>query len=256
MWSTHLLHLQARLPAARFTPSAALLAPLRRVKDAAEIAALKRAAAAADAAMADILARPLAGKTEREVGRMIADLLIAHGHSSADFAIVASGGNSGSPHHATGDRVLHEGDALTLDFGGVFDRYFSDITRSVFLGKAPEEYRRIYDVVRQAQQKAFEAVRPGIACQDVDRAARRVISEAGYGEYFIHRTGHGLGLDVHEEPYMVEGNTSPVEPGMVFSDEPGIYIPGRFGVRIEDILVVTAQGAERLNHAPRDLMET
>ena len=255
MWSVHLLRMQDGLRSASFAPSAPILAPLRRVKDAAEIATLKQAAAAADVTMAGILAQPLAGRSEREVGRAIAELLIEHGHASADFAIVAGGPNSGSPHHATGDRVLRDGDALTLDFGGVFNRYFSDITRSVFIGKAPDEYRRIYEVVRQANQAVFEAVRPGVACQDVDRAARRVINDAGYGEYFIHRTGHGLGLDVHEEPYMVEGNTTVLEPGMVFSDEPGIYIPGRYGVRTEDILVVTERGGERLNNAPRELRE-
>jgi D-alanyl-D-alanine dipeptidase len=255
MWSAHLLRLQEALPGVAFSAASRLLAPMRRVKDAAEIASLKRAAAAADAVMAEILATPLLGQTERAIGRMIADLLIAHGHTSADFTIVASGGNSGSPHHAAGERVLHTGDALTLDFGGVFERYYSDITRSVFAGAPPAEYRRIYETVRQAQQAAFETVRPGAACQDIDRAARRVIAAAGYGEYFIHRTGHGLGLDVHEEPYMVEGAAMPLEPGMVFSIEPGVYIPNRYGVRIEDIVVVTETGGERLNHAPRALRE-
>ncbi len=253
MWSVHLINFQAALPQATFAPASRVLAPLRRTKDAAELATLKRAAAAADAAMAEILATPLVGRSERAVGRMIADLLIKHGHRTADFTIVASGGNSGSAHHVTGERMLQKGDALTLDFGGVFDDYFSDITRSVFLGEPPAEYRRIYEVVRQAQEQAFQAVRPGVACQDVDRAARRYITAAGFGEYFIHRTGHGLGLDVHEEPYMVEGNSMPLAAGMVFSIEPGVYIPGRYGVRIEDIVLVTETGAERVNHSPRDL---
>lgn len=253
MWSMHLLNMQAELPQAAFTPASRLLAPLRRVKDAAEIAALKRAGAAADAAMAEILAMPLLGKSEHQVARLVADLLINHGHSRADFAIVASGPNSGSPHHVNSDRVLQLGDALTLDFGGVFDDYFSDITRTVFLGAPPDEFRRIYEIVGRAQQAAFAAVRPGVACQEIDRAARRVVSEAGYGQYFIHRCGHGLGLDVHEDPYMVEGNALPLQPGMVFSDEPGIYLPGRFGVRTEDAVFVTETGGERLNAAPREL---
>ena len=171
MWSVHLLNLQRSLPSSRFVAAATVMAPLRRTKDAAEIAAMRRAAAAADAAMADIVARPLAGMTERQVARQIADLLIAHGHRSAEFAIVGSGPNSGSPHHVTGDRVLQQGDALVLDFGGILDDYFSDITRSFFLGEPPAEYRRIYAVVREAQQAAFEAVRPGATCQDIDRAA-------------------------------------------------------------------------------------
>jgi Xaa-Pro aminopeptidase len=151
--------------------------------------------------------------------------------------------------------MLEEGDALVFDFGGVIDDYCSDITRSAFLGKPPAEYRRIYETVQEAQEKAFQCVRPGVPCQEADRVARAVISGAGYGDYFLHRTGHGLGLDGHEEPYMVEGNTMPMQPGMVFSIEPGIYIPGRFGVRIEDIVVVTDSGADRLNNAPRALQE-
>jgi Xaa-Pro aminopeptidase len=255
MWSVHLLNLQTILPASRFSAAVSILAPLRRIKDAAEITAMRRAAAAADAAMAEIVTMPLAGKTERQVARHIGDLLIAHGHRSVEFAIVGSGPNSGSPHHVTSDRMLQQGDGLVLDFGGILDDYFSDVTRSFFLGEPPAEYRRIYRIVREAQQAAFEAIRPGATCQHVDRAARKVITDAGYGSYFVHRLGHGLGLDVHEEPYMVEGNTLPLQPGMVFSDEPGIYLPGRFGVRIEDAVLATATGAERLNSAPRDLLE-
>jgi len=253
MMSGHLLRVQSALANARFVLGSPVLTPLRQVKDATEIAALRRSGAATDATMADLLSRPLVGRSEKEVGREINDLLLAHGHQQAGFGIVASGPNSGDPHRMNSDRTLQKGDSLVLDFGGVYDDYFSDITRSVFVGSPPEEYRRIYEVVQQAQEAAFRAVRPGMACQEVDRAARRVIAAAGYGEYFIHRAGHGLGLDVHEEPYMVEGNAMPLEPGMVFSIEPGIYIPGRYGVRIEDIVVVTESGGERLNAAPREL---
>jgi Xaa-Pro aminopeptidase len=142
---------------------------------------------------------------------------------------------------------------VVLDFGGKAQGYCSDITRTVFVGEPDEERRRVYEVVRSAQQAAFEAVRPGVAAQDVDRAARAVIEEAGYGDRFLHRTGHGIGLEVHEPPYLVEGNETPLEVGMTFSDEPGIYVEGRFGVRIEDQVVVTAEGGERLNEATRDL---
>ncbi|MGH2525508.1 MAG: M24 family metallopeptidase, partial [Actinomycetota bacterium] len=144
------------------------------------------------------------------------------------------------------------GDAVVLDFGGVANGYFSDITRTVFVGEPGEEELRVYEVVASAQQAAFEAVRPGVLSQDVDRAARAVITDAGYGERFIHRTGHGIGLEIHEPPYIVEGNETPLEPGMTFSDEPGIYLAGRFGVRIEDQVVVTPDGAERLNQASRE----
>jgi D-alanyl-D-alanine dipeptidase len=140
-----------------------------------------------------------------------------------------------------------------MDFGGVRDDYCSDITRTVFVGEPTDEQREVYSIVRAAQQAAFEAVRPGVSAQDVDRAARAVITEAGYGDRFVHRTGHGIGLEIHEPPYIVEGNATPLEPGMTFSDEPGIYLEGRFGVRIEDQVVVTVQGAERLNEASRDL---
>ncbi len=254
MWSVHLLRLQSILPQASFSPASGIITPLRRVKDETEIAAIRRAGAAVDAVMADIVKLPLIGRSERDLAQHIGQLLLDHGHQQVGFAIAASGPNGGSPHHISGDRVIQKGDALVLDFGGVFDNYISDITRTLFLGTPSEEYRKVYEVVRQAQELAVHAVRPGVACQDIDRAARRRISAAGYGDYFIHRTGHGLGLDGHEEPYMVEGNTLPLAPGMVFSVEPGIYLPGRFGVRIEDIVVVTETGVERLNHAPRELI--
>jgi Xaa-Pro aminopeptidase len=170
-----------------------------------------------------------------------------------EFTIVGSGPNAASPHHGAGERTIEASDVVVLDFGGKAQGYCSDITRTVFVGEPDEERRRVYEVVRSAQQAAFEAVRPGVAAQDVDRAARAVIEEAGYGDRFLHRTGHGIGLEVHEPPYLVEGNETPLEVGMTFSDEPGIYVEGRFGVRIEDQVVVTAEGGERLNEATRDL---
>lgn len=168
--------------------------------------------------------------------------------------MVGSGPNGANPHHEAGDRVIQPGDTVVLDFGGLKDGYGSDTTRTVHVGtEVPAEVQEVHDVVRLAQQTAFEAVRPGISCQEIDRIARRVITEAGYGEYFIHRTGHGIGITTHEPPYLVEGEERPLVPGMCFSIEPGIYLPGRFGVRIEDIVTVTPTGGRRLNNTPHEL---
>jgi Xaa-Pro aminopeptidase len=142
---------------------------------------------------------------------------------------------------------------VVLDFGGIKDGYGSDTTRTVHVGEPTDEEREVYEIVRQAQQTGFEAVRPGVECQEIDRAARRVIVDAGYGEQFIHRTGHGIGLTTHEPPYMIEGDINRLEPGMCFSIEPGIYLTGRFGVRIEDIVTVTAEGGQRFNNTPHEL---
>jgi Xaa-Pro aminopeptidase len=151
------------------------------------------------------------------------------------------------------DRTIEDGDMVVLDFGGLQDGYGSDTTRTVHVGEPTDEEREVFEIVRRAQQAAFEAVRPGIACQEIDRVARKVITDAGYGEYFIHRTGHGIGLTTHEPPYMVEGETHPLKPGMCFSIEPGIYLPGRFGVRIEDIVTVTEDGGRRLNNTSHEM---
>jgi Xaa-Pro aminopeptidase len=252
-WSSHLLALQEALPSARFVPAGRSLPLLRAVKDADEIAALREAGRGADAASAGIVASRFAGRTEREVAAELARLLREHGHERVDFTIVGSGENAASPHHDPTDRTIGEGDVVVMDFGGIAGGYASDITRTVVVGEPTTEQREVYEVVRAAQQRAFESIRPGALAQDVDRAARAVIADAGYGERFIHRTGHGIGLEVHEPPYIVEGDETVLEPGMTFSDEPGIYLPGRFGVRIEDQVVVTPDGAERLNEAPREL---
>jgi len=169
------------------------------------------------------------------------------------FGICASGPNSASPHHHTGERVIQPGDAVIFDWGGRLNGYHSDVTRTVFIGNPTDEYRKVYDVVRRANQIALDAVRPGATAESIDQAARDLITEAGYGEAFLHRVGHGLGMDLHEEPYLVGGNTTPLEVGMVFSDEPGIYLAGKFGVRIEDSVVVTETGGKRLNEASREL---
>ena len=252
-WASHLLALERVAPDRSFVAAGEAVPLLRAVKDADEIERLRVVARAADAAFADVIELPFAGRAETEIAAQLDRLLREHGHQRVDFTIVGSGPNGASGHHEPGERRIQPGDAVVMDFGGMRDDYCSDITRTVFVGDPSDEEREVYAIVRAAQQAAFEAVRPGVAAQDVDRAARAVITEAGYGERFVHRTGHGIGLEVHEPPYIVEGNATPLEAGMTFSDEPGIYLEGRFGVRIEDQVAVTAQGAERLNEASREL---
>ncbi|WP_432028285.1 aminopeptidase P family protein [Streptomyces sp. 1222.5] len=253
-WSLHLLGLQRTLPGTSYAALTDALPMLRAVKDAAEVDLLAAAGAAADAAFEEIRKVPFAGRRESDIGHDLAGLLRRFGHSQVDFTIVGSGPNGANPHHEVGDRVIREGDMVVLDFGGLKDGYGSDTTRTVHVGEATEEERRVHDVVRAAQEAGFRAVRPGAACQDVDRAARAVITDAGYGEYFIHRTGHGIGVTTHEPPYMIEGEEQPLVPGMCFSVEPGIYLPGRFGVRIEDIVTVTEDGGRRLNDTTREMV--
>jgi Xaa-Pro aminopeptidase len=182
-----------------------------------------------------------------------ARLLTEHGHATVDFTIVGSGPNGASPHHEPSDRRIMEGDLVVMDFGGVLDGYCSDTTRTVVVGAPTPHQAKVHAVVEDAQRAARDAVRPGVALQEVDRVARQVISEAGFGDRFVHRTGHGIGIEVHEAPYVVEGNATLMEPGMTFSVEPGIYLPGEFGVRIEDIVAVTDTGVEALNASPRGL---
>jgi Xaa-Pro aminopeptidase len=252
-WASHLLALERAGPERSFVAAGEALPLLRAVKDPDEIERLTVVAHAADAAFADVISLPFAGRAEAEVAAELDRLLREHGHERVDFTIVGSGPNAASGHHEPGERRIEPGDAVVMDFGGMRDDYCSDITRTVFVGEPTDEAREVYSIVRAAQQAAFEAVRPGVAAEEVDRAARALITDAGYGERFVHRTGHGIGLEVHEPPYIVEGNATPLEPGMTFSDEPGIYLEGRFGVRIEDQVVVTPEGAERLNDATREL---
>lgn len=252
-WALHLLGLQRSLPGSGYAALTEVLPMLRAVKDAHEVARLAAAGAAADATYEDILGVRFAGRRESEVAADLARLLIEHGHSQVDFTVVGSGPNGANPHHEAGERVIEDGDMVVLDFGGLKDGYGSDTTRTVHVGEPGAEERKVHDIVREAQQAAFEAVRPGVACQDVDRVARRVIKAAGYGEYFIHRTGHGIGVTTHEPPYLVEGEHLPLVPGMCFSIEPGIYLPGRFGVRIEDIVTCTDSGGRRLNATDREM---
>ncbi|MHA7134104.1 M24 family metallopeptidase [Oerskovia turbata] len=257
-WALHLLGLQRALPGSSYSPMTRALPMLRAVKGPDEIERLAAAGAANDATFADIVEIRFSGRRELDVAADLAGFLRDHGHSQVDFTVVGSGPNGANPHHEAGDRVIQEGDMVVLDFGGLKDGYGSDMTRMVHVGgDVTDQQREVFEVVRAAQQAGVDAVRPGATCQDVDRAARAVITEAGYGEQFIHRTGHGIGLTTHEPPYMIEGEEQPLVAGMCFSVEPGVYLSGSFGVRIEDIVVAfpddTPDGARRLNNAPHDL---
>jgi D-alanyl-D-alanine dipeptidase len=252
-WAMHVLGLQQALPDSTYVSMTSALPMLRAVKDADELERLAAAGAAADACFEELANGQFSGRRESEVAADLAGLLREHGHSEVDFTVVGSGPNGANPHHEFGERVIEDGDMVVLDFGGIKDGYGSDTTRTVHVGEPTDEEREVHEVVRLAQQAGFEAVRPGVECQEIDRAARKVIDDAGYGEYFIHRTGHGIGLTTHEPPYMIEGDTNLLEPGMCFSIEPGVYLPGRFGVRIEDIVTVTAEGGQRFNNTAREL---
>ncbi|MEV3906682.1 aminopeptidase P family protein [Streptomyces canus] len=253
-WAMHLLGLQKALPGTSYASLTDALPMLRAVKDTAELELLAAAGAAADATFEEIRKVAFGGRRESEVAADLAGLLRRFGHSQVDFTIVASGPNGANPHHEVGDRVIERGDMVVLDFGGLKDGYGSDTSRTVHVGEPTDEERRVHDLVRAAQEAGFRAVRPGVPCQEVDRAARAVIADAGYGEYFIHRTGHGIGVTTHEPPYMIEGEEQPLVPGMCFSVEPGVYVPGRFGVRIEDIVTVTEDGGRRLNDTTREMV--
>ncbi|WP_329455002.1 aminopeptidase P family protein [Streptomyces sp. NBC_01497] len=252
-WSLHLLALQRALPETSYRGLSDALPMLRAVKDEQELTRVAAAGAAADAAYEEILRVRFAGRRESQIAADLAALLLAHGHTQVDFTVVGSGPNGANPHHEAGERVIGPGDMVVLDFGGLKHGYGSDTTRTVHVGEPTAEERRVHDTVRAAQEAGFQAVKPGAACQDVDRAARAVIEDAGYGPYFIHRTGHGIGVTTHEPPYMIEGEERPVVAGMCFSIEPGIYLPGRFGVRIEDIVTATATGGRRFNNTSHEM---
>ena len=251
LWASFLLSLQDALPGAAWSRASAVTRELRMRKSPEEVAALRRAGAAIDRVHARVPKLLEPGRTEAEVGRDIAEAIIEEGHQEVSFVIVASGPNGASPHHETSARRLEDGDTVVVDIGGQLDGYSSDCTRNYVLGDPPSGYAEAHAALEAAQRAACEAVRPGIAAQDVDRAARRVLEEAGYGEAFLHRTGHGIGLETHEDPYIVEGNDMLLEEGMTFSIEPGVYLAGRFGMRIEDIVAVTGDGHERLNVGDR-----
>jgi Xaa-Pro aminopeptidase len=230
-------------------PAAPVLAPLRAVKDASELAAMETAARHADQVMAEAAAMLRPGLAETEVARFILSRFEALGDDDP-WAIVASGPNAAFPHHMTSSRALAENEVVLLDLGAYHDGYGSDITRTFWLGHPPAEFERVYDVVNRARAAGIAAARAGAPAASVDGAARSVIEGEGFGPQFVHRTGHGVGLEIHEPPYLVAGNAAPLAAGMVHSVEPGIYLPGRFGVRLEDLVVVESGGGRRLNHAP------
>jgi Xaa-Pro aminopeptidase len=260
LWASHLLQLQRVLPGTKFESATPVLRPLRMVKDRDEVELLRLAAQAADRVVAQIAGGKLVGRSEADVAREVRDRLIAEGHDTAEFAIVASGPNSASPHHDASDRVIQAGEPIVLDIGGTLGGYASDITRMLWVtggdpSRGPDdEFRRLFDLVRDANAEATSSVRPGIACERLDAIARGIIANGGFGEQFIHRLGHGIGLEGHEDPYLVEGNSEPLPAGAAFSIEPGIYIDGRYGARIEDIVVCGENGPIVLNEAPRDLL--
>jgi Xaa-Pro dipeptidase len=259
MPAVHALNAQAIVPGSELTLAGEAIAELRMRKAPEEVEQLAAAGAAIDRVQGRIREWLTAGRTENEVAADIAKAIVDEGHARPDFVIVGSGPNGASPHHEASDRVIEPGDVVVIDIGGPMPSgYFSDCTRTYVV--APDGGRTIapkieevYGVVRRAQQAGVAAVRPGATAESIDQAARTVVEQAGYGEYFITRTGHGIGLEVHEHPYMVAGNTTALEPGMAFSVEPGIYLPGEFGVRIEDIVVVGASGPVLMNTAPTTL---
>ncbi|MGI9080321.1 MAG: M24 family metallopeptidase [Acidimicrobiales bacterium] len=254
-WATFVLALQASRPGARWHPASMVTAPLRAVKDGAEVSALRRAAVAADRVAAALTsgAVSLVGRSEADVSHELGERLLAEGHDRVNFAIVGSGPNSASPHHEPGPRVIGGDEAVVCDFGGTLAGYCSDITRTVFTGDPPAEFRHLYAVLHEAQAAGVDAAQVGVACEDVDGVARRIIDDAGYGQWFVHRTGHGIGLEEHEDPYLVGGNCEPLVAGHAFSVEPGIYVPGRWGARLEDIVVAADAGPDALNVADHAL---
>jgi Xaa-Pro aminopeptidase len=262
-WARFLVDLQVALPAAAWRKAGEVVGPLRAVKDAAEVEALRRAGAAVDGVAADLQEGriPLVGRTEAEISADLSRRILDAGHHVVNFAIVAAGANAASPHHDASDRVVEAGDVVLCDFGGTMHDadgvgYCSDITRCVVAGDGPvpAEVAEAYAVLHEAQQAAVAAAVVGTPCAEVDATARRIIADAGYGERFIHRTGHGIGVEEHEDPYIVAGNDTPLAPGHAFSIEPGIYVPGRFGIRLEDIVVASASGPDPLNRADHSLV--
>ncbi len=255
MWARFLVELLGHLPRARYRRAVDVVGPLRMTKDRAEIEALAAAGAAVDRIAGELQRGdvPLVGRTEAEVSAHLARRILEEGHEKVNFAIVASGPNAASPHHHAGSRVIGEDEIVLCDFGGTMAGYCSDTTRCVVTGDVPADIAEAYDVLHEAQRSAVAASVVGTPCEEVDRTARRIISDAGYGEMFIHRTGHGIGLEEHEDPYIVEGNERPLEAGHAFSIEPGIYVPGRWGMRLEDIVVATEAGPMPLNHSDHRL---
>ena len=256
LWARFLVELLPHMAGVDWIRAVDVVGPLRRVKTAGEIAALQRAGAAADRVAAQLHAGdiPLIGRTEAQVSADISQRLLDEGHDVVNFAIVAAGENAASPHHHPGDRVIRAGEIVLCDFGGTMADYCSDITRCVYLGQPSPDVRDAYAVLKEAQAASVASAVVGVTCESVDAAARDIIAAAGYGDYFVHRTGHGIGMEAHEDPYIVSGNTELLEAGHAFSIEPGIYIPGKFGMRLEDIVVATGSGPLPMNAVSHDLV--
>jgi Xaa-Pro aminopeptidase len=252
-WARFTLALEEAMTDACFSAASAVTSPLRAVKDADEVEALQRAADAVDRIAVEMRTRPFAGRTEYDVHRELVERMLDAGHEQANFAIVASGPNAASPHHDPTDRVIADGDVVLCDFGGTMAGYCSDITRMFVVGQPPAEVAEAYAALVDAQEAGVQAASVGTSCEAVDAAARGVLAAAGLAAAFVHRTGHGIGLEAHEDPYVVEGNATALEPGHAFSIEPGVYFRDRFGLRLEDIVVATSDGPRRLNDAPREL---
>ena len=257
LWALHVLALKRKNPELELVPTSEAAGGLRSIKSPEERDALAAAGALADKVVAQIQHRdiPLVGRTEAEIAAEITQRLLAVGHQTVEFVIVASGPNSASPHHHPGPRTVHRGEMVLFDFGGRHDGFCSDTTRCVYTGPVPRDVRDAYSVLSEAQEAAVQAAKPGRRLAEVDLAARSVISAAGFGDNFIHRTGHGIGAEVHEHPYVTEINREPVQVGHAFSIEPGIYLPDQWGMRLEDIVVIEADGARRCNNSNRDLVE-
>jgi Xaa-Pro aminopeptidase len=254
MWASFVIMLRSVMKRGGFELASKVMKNLRIKKSAIEIDCLKKAGSIADKAFESIIKTKIAGMTELQLSKILENVMIEQGAEKASFELlVSSGSHSAIPHHRAGNKKIVPGDVVVLDFGCKVEGYCSDTTRTIACKEASAEVKEIYEIVKSAQQNAVQAVITGVPAQDIDRVARGEIVEAGYGEYFIHRTGHGIGLDVHEEPYITEGSGAPLEEGMAFSVEPGIYLPGKFGVRVEDIVVATSEGAHRLNNSSRDL---
>ena len=252
-WSVFLVRLQQAMGSTRFTDATEVMRSLRVIKDEAEIDLLRRAGTAVDAVVERLRDTEFSGRTEAHLARDIMDMTVEEGHDVATFHIVASGPNAASPHHEPGERVIRNGDCVVVDFGGRVGGYCSDTTRTFHVGDPTPEYAEAYAALEAAQAAGRAAAGPGVVAEEVDRVARQVLIDSGHAEWFIHRLGHGIGLDGHEDPYLVEGNEEVLEPGMAFSIEPGIYKPGEWGMRIEDIVVCTPDGRESLNNSPRSL---
>ena len=254
-WARFVIDLQTACPSVRFSRATPVTSPLRQVKDAAELTRLREAGAAVDRCIEDLAAIRFSGRREVDIERAIRGLLLDHGHETVDFAIVASGPNAASPHHEADTRIISDGETVLCDFGGTLAGYCSDITRVFAVGGSPPgEIADAWAVLQGAQEAGVQAARVGRTAEEVDAAARSLIADAGYGEYFIHRTGHGIGTETHEDPYIVAGNDQQLVAGNAFSVEPGIYVPGQWGLRLEDIVLVSDLGPERVSNASHDLL--